>query len=270
MMSGRRVYHSLIGLMVPCLSVVLLLIYTPHLTAQDSCAKILEVAWKKSTEKDFQTFAACYGNKFDMLLLSGWAMASMDDLRLDTATFGMLRVVLDSLRSTSTYATKYQWWKEETEKERQQQEEREANKPPPLCDKPLYDEKLSSAAGIEIPWYFNLDQALACARQLDRPVFLFFTAYTDVNSGAMRRESFTDDSVRSLLTEQFVPVALFTDGRSQMYYENKALLKERFHKAAIPYLVIISPDDRTITESLGFMKTSELLKFLNDGLRRIR
>ena len=117
MIGNGHGHQSWATLLVPCMAVVLLLVCAPRLSAQDSCAKVLKVVWKESESKDLGTFTACYGNRFDMLLLTGWLMGSMDDPRLDTATFGMLRIVLDSLRSTSTYETKYKWWKEETEKE---------------------------------------------------------------------------------------------------------------------------------------------------------
>lgn len=272
MIGNGRGHTSLAALLVPCMAVVLLLVCAPRLSAQDSCAKVLKVVWKESQPRDLRTFAGCYGNEFDIMVLSGWIIAS-NDSRLDTATFGMLRTVLDSLRLTDDYA----WLKEEMEKERQEQKERAAYRPPPLCDPPLYGEYFTSSTNIDIPWYFDLKQALGCALQLDRPVFLFFAAYSDVNSAYIQQNVFTDDSVRSLLAQQFVPVILYIDSKKKLTggkplgEENKTLLKERFNDVGTPCLVIISPDDRVITEYHdGMIRTPELLQFLNDGFKHVR
>ena len=73
----------------------------------------------------------------------------------------------------------------------------------------------SSGAGRELPWIMNdFEQALARARQEQKPVFVDFTGYTCTNCRWMEANMFTRPEVQNEL-RGYVLVRLYTDGEGR-------------------------------------------------------
>ncbi|HAH58034.1 MAG TPA: disulfide bond formation protein DsbD [Bacteroidales bacterium] len=83
-----------------------------------------------------------------------------------------------------------------------------------LCDKPKYSEILHLPHGLE--GYFDYEQGLACAAQLNKPVFIDFTGHGCVNCREMEARVWSDPRVLKKLREEFVIVALYVDDKTTL------------------------------------------------------
>ena len=80
-----------------------------------------------------------------------------------------------------------------------------------LCQKPEYADKL--ALPHDLKGYFNYDQALACAKAQNKPVFIDFTGHGCVNCREMEQRVWVDPRVLQRLKEKYVIVALYVDDK---------------------------------------------------------
>ncbi|GAB1404289.1 MAG: cytochrome c biogenesis protein CcdA [Lentimicrobiaceae bacterium] len=83
-----------------------------------------------------------------------------------------------------------------------------------LCDKPKYSEFLHLPHGLE--GYFDYEQGLACAAQLNKPVFIDFTGHGCVNCREMEARVWSDPRVLKKLREEFVIIALYVDDKTAL------------------------------------------------------
>lgn len=116
-----------------------------------------------------------------------------------------------------------------------------------------------------LPWQTSLDAGLARAQQSGKPIFIDFTGYTCVNCRWMEKNIFANDSVYDALENQFVLVQLYTDGGDNAEV-NQRLQIERFRTMALPYYVILAPDNAVLAKHAGIMPNpAEFLGWLNRG-----
>ena len=117
----------------------------------------------------------------------------------------------------------------------------------------------------EFNWYRNLDEGLAEARATGKSVFIDFTGYTCTNCRWMEANTFTKSEVKHRFGEMIL-VQLYTDGGPN-HRENQQYEIDRFGTAALPFYVILSPDDDIITTFPGMTRSlDDFLDFLDKGL----
>jgi len=117
----------------------------------------------------------------------------------------------------------------------------------------------------EFNWYRNLDEGLAEARATGKSVFIDFTGYTCTNCRWMEANTFTKTEVKHRFGEMIL-VQLYTDGGPN-HRENQQYEIDRFGTAALPFYVILSPDDDVITTFPGMTRSlDDFLDFLDKGL----
>ena len=117
----------------------------------------------------------------------------------------------------------------------------------------------------EFNWYRNLDEGLAKARATGKSVFIDFTGYTCTNCRWMEANTFTKTEVKHRFGEMIL-VQLYTDGGPN-HRENQQYEIDRFGTAALPFYVILSPDDDVITTFPGMTRSlDDFLDFLDKGL----
>ena len=117
----------------------------------------------------------------------------------------------------------------------------------------------------EFNWYRNLDEGLAEARATGKSVFIDFTGYTCTNCRWMEANTFTKAEVKDRFGEMIL-VQLYTDGGPN-HRENQQYEIDRFGTAALPFYVILSPDDEVITTFPGMTRSlDDFLDFLDKGL----
>ena len=118
-----------------------------------------------------------------------------------------------------------------------------------------------------LPWQRSIERALAISARSGKPIFVDFTGYTCVNCRWMEKRVFAQGPVLDALQNQFVLVQLYTDGGSDGE-KNQRLQVERFRTLALPYYVILAPDDAVLATHAGILPSvSGFLDFLAQGTR---
>ena len=93
-----------------------------------------------------------------------------------------------------------------------------SNQASTICEPPRYADKLHFPHGLE--GYFDYDQAIACAREQNKPLFIDFTGHGCVNCREMEARVWSDPAVLKRLKEDFVLVALYVDDRTLLPEED--------------------------------------------------
>ncbi len=131
----------------------------------------------------------------------------------------------------------------------------------PLCEAPRHAETLELPLGLT--GYFNLEQALRCARAQGKPVFVDFTGHNCGNCRRMEAEVWSNEQVLNTLRNDYVVVALYADDKTTLpaaeHYtsardqhlkktigeQNLDFQITRFQANAQPYYVLLDPNDPT-------------------------
>ncbi len=150
------------------------------------------------------------------------------------------------------------------------------------CEEPKYSEFLHLPHGLR--GYFDYDQALACARKLNKPLFIDFTGHGCTNCREMEATVWSDPQVLERLQKDFVVVALYVDDKTELpeaqWYTSKydKKLKKTIGKQnadiqitnlennAQPFYVIVGKDEKVLAWPYGYNKSIEsFVEFLNRG-----
>ncbi|MGC8802623.1 MAG: cytochrome c biogenesis protein CcdA, partial [Bacteroidales bacterium] len=149
-----------------------------------------------------------------------------------------------------------------------------------LCDTPRYNDILPYPAGI--PAYFDFNQALSCARQLNKPILIDFKAHSCSNCKKMEAIVWEDPEIKQFIAENFVVTALYTDERAPLSAErqvngmvaktlgeyNLNLEIEMFKTNALPLYAILDPQGKIIAGPINTeYNKQQYLKFLQEGLK---
>lgn len=151
-----------------------------------------------------------------------------------------------------------------------------------LCDEPKYQDFLHLPHGLR--GYFDYDQALACARQQNKPLFIDFTGHGCTNCREMEANVWSDPQVLQRLKENYVVVALYVDDKTQLpeaawytsTYDNKVkktigkqnsdLQITNLNNNAQPFYVLVGKDERVLVSPYGYNLDAESFsKFLDAG-----
>ncbi len=155
-------------------------------------------------------------------------------------------------------------------------------KPNEICDEPKYKDFLHLPHGIQ--GYFDYKQALACARQQNKPLFIDFTGHGCTNCREMEARVWSDPQVLERLKNDFVVVALYVDDKTvlpedQWYtspYDNKVkktigkqnadLQIKNLNNNAQPFYVLVGADERVLVSPKPYdLKVENFVKFLEEG-----
>jgi thioredoxin-related protein len=80
------------------------------------------------------------------------------------------------------------------------------------CGIPKYGDMLNTPLGIA--GYYDYKQALACANEQNKPLFIDFTGHGCVNSREMEAKVWSNPEVLKRLKEDFVVVSLYVDDKA--------------------------------------------------------
>ena len=87
------------------------------------------------------------------------------------------------------------------------------------CETPKYSEFLHLAHGLE--GYFDYEQALKCAQEQNKPLFIDFTGHGCVNCREMEQSVWSDPRVLEILRNEYVIVALYVDDKTSLPKEEQ-------------------------------------------------
>ncbi len=87
-----------------------------------------------------------------------------------------------------------------------------------LCFEPKYADFLHLPHGLQ--GYFDFEQALKCAKEKNKPIFIDFTGHGCVNCREMEARVWPDPRVLKMLREDFIVVALYVDDKTKLPEED--------------------------------------------------
>ncbi|NOY37526.1 MAG: thioredoxin fold domain-containing protein [Chlorobi bacterium] len=156
-----------------------------------------------------------------------------------------------------------------------------------LCDPPKYADLFHLPYGLT--GYYDYEQGLACARKLNKPVFLDFKGHACSNCKEMEAKVWSDPEVLKRLKENFVIIALYVDDRTKLpesewvtsSYDgrvkktigkkNADLQIAKFGVNSQPYYVIMDTEEHVLVEPMAFnLNISEYVDFLDHGFEAFR
>ena len=140
--------------------------------------------------------------------------------------------------------------------------------PTTLCDAPKYADKLHIAN--DLSGYFDYDQALACAKKQNKPLFIDFAGHFCSNCKLMDANVISDPRIIKILKEDFVIVELYTNDKTELPQaewftstfdgnkkttlgeKNKDIQVGKFHINGLPYYVAIDHNEKPLVEPYPF------------------
>jgi thiol:disulfide interchange protein DsbD len=108
-------------------------------------------------------------------------------------------------------------------------------------------------------WHNRLNEALAEAKRTRKNVFIDFTGYTCTNCRAMEATVFSRGDVKEIFNN-YVLARLYTDDGSPLNDSNRTMEESRFNTIALPYYVILTPEDKPLATFPGFTRDAEAFK----------
>lgn len=156
-----------------------------------------------------------------------------------------------------------------------------------VCEEPKYAEFLHLPHGLQ--GYFDYDQALACAREQNKPMFIDFTGHGCTNCREMEAVVWSDPQVLERLRNDFVVVALYVDDKTELpesqwitsKYDGKVkktigkqnadLQITNLENNAQPFYVLLGKDERVLAWPYGYDRSPEkFVRFLESGKKKYR
>lgn len=156
-----------------------------------------------------------------------------------------------------------------------------------VCDNPKYADFLHLPHGLN--GYFDYEQAIACARQQGKPLFIDFTGHGCTNCREMEANVWSDPQVLQRLKENFVVVALYVDDKTQLTesewytstYDNKIkktigkqnadLQITKLNNNAQPFYVLVGIDERVLVSPYGYnLDAEKFARFLDAGIKKYK
>ncbi len=153
-----------------------------------------------------------------------------------------------------------------------------------LCERPKYSDFLHLPHGLE--GYFDYEQGLACAKKLDKPIFIDFTGHGCVNCREMEANVWSDPKVIKMLRDDFVIIALYVDDKTRLPKEEwiksshdgkmkKTVGKKfadfqisRFNVNAQPYYILLDTNGEMLVSPRSYdLDVNEFLDFLKRGIK---
>ena len=154
-----------------------------------------------------------------------------------------------------------------------------------ICDVPKYADFLHLPHGLN--GYFDYQQALACARQQHKPLFIDFTGHGCTNCREMEARVWSDPQVLKRLQEDFVVVALYVDDKTELpereWYtskydrkvkktigkQNADLQIANLNNNAQPFYILVGNDERVLVSPKPYdLSVENFVKFLEEGKKR--
>ena len=159
-----------------------------------------------------------------------------------------------------------------------------ANEEKELCEPPKHN-FLHIPHGIK--GYFDYEQALACAKEKDKPVFIDFTGHGCVNCREMEARVWSEPEVLERLKSDFIVASLYVDEKTTLpeadWYtseydgktkktignQNADLQITRFNNNAQPYYVIVNPSGELLAEPKAYdLSVQNFVDFLDTAKAR--
>ena len=136
--------------------------------------------------------------------------------------------------------------------------------------------------------FFDIDEAVAYAKKVDKPIFIDFTGHGCVNCREMEARVWSDPTVLQILHDEYVIVALYTDDKMKLEESdwvttdsgktlktlgeiNANYALTRFNANAQPYYVLQGKDGQILCEPRGYdLSVEGFVEFLKKGVEEYK
>ncbi len=158
--------------------------------------------------------------------------------------------------------------------------------PDHLCGVPKYSDHANLSWPLGLQGYFDYEEALACAKEKNKPVLMIFKGHACAKCREMESTIWPDAEVLRLMNDQFVLLALYIDDNTSlpeseyitstfdgkvkktMGQKNADMEITRYKVNTMPYHVILNTNGETIGQPMGYTSSVEEFKnFLKAGLK---
>ena len=152
-----------------------------------------------------------------------------------------------------------------------------------LCETPKYHDFLHLPHGLE--GYFDFEQAVNCAKEQNKPIFIDFTGHGCVNCREMEANVWSDPKVLKRLRDDYIVVALYVDDKTKLAedewvtstYDGKVkktvgkkyadLQIAKFGVNAQPFYVLMGHDGEVLAQPRAYdLDVDAFVKFLDTGV----
>ncbi len=152
-----------------------------------------------------------------------------------------------------------------------------------LCEEAKYSDVLHLPHGLK--GYFDLDQALKCSKELNKPIFVDFTGHGCTNCRQMENNVWSDPKVLKKLKEDFIILALYVDDKTlkldekdqyvnskgkkitKLGEKNSEIQANEFNQNTQPYYVILDGERKKMGYDYSYDTNIEsFIKFLDEGI----
>lgn len=156
------------------------------------------------------------------------------------------------------------------------------------CEVPKYGDKHELPHGLS--GYFDIDQALACAKEKKKPILVDFTGYACVNCRKMEDNVWAEPQVLTLLQDEFIIASLYVDDRTELpedewvtsSYDGKVKKTlgskyadyqiSRFGMNAQPAYIILDHNNKVLIKDPFFYNPNPVAfaKYLKSGIKKYK
>ncbi len=156
-----------------------------------------------------------------------------------------------------------------------------------ICEEPKHADFLHLPHGIQ--GYFDYEQAIACAREQNKPLFVDFVGHACSNCKVMEQKVWSDPRVIQRLKNDYVVVALYVDERKELPESewitstvdgkvkntigkiNADLQIKRYNVNSQPFYVLLDNSEELLTNPYSFnTNVDEFVAFLDKGIEQFK
>lgn len=151
-----------------------------------------------------------------------------------------------------------------------------------ITEEPRYADKLHLPHGLK--GYFDIQQALNCSKELNKPIFVDFTGHGCTNCRQMENDVWSDKRVLKKLNEDFIILAMYVDDKvinlpenehytnskgtkiTKLGEKNAEIEANEFKQNTQPFYVILDGQRKQMGKEHTYNLDVDLfLKFLDEG-----
>jgi len=157
--------------------------------------------------------------------------------------------------------------------------------PDHLCSVPKYSDHANLDWSHGLQGYFDYDEAIACAKEKNKPVLMIFKGHACAKCREMEALVWRDPEVLRLMNDRFILLALYTDDttplpenewitsdgklKKTMGQKNADMEITRYGVNTFPYHAILNTNGETLGNPMGYTSSIEEFRdWLNAGLER--
>ncbi|PHR49090.1 MAG: disulfide bond formation protein DsbD [Fluviicola sp.] len=149
-------------------------------------------------------------------------------------------------------------------------------------DDPKYSDFLHLPHGIA--GYFDYEEAMACAKAQEKPLFIDFTGHGCVNCREMEAQVWSDPAILKMLKEEFIVVAIYVDDKTPLpeseWVESKVDGKMKttigdknldfqickFDESAQPLYATMDGNEQLLAKPVGYVSVKKFKQFLEQSI----